>query len=352
MNTSISLKYLVGSIVAAAILAGCSAGPAQSSFAPPATQGASGNPSPPASAVSMSLAMSGKAKVNVQPDHGQSWMSPNAKKQPLLYVSDQTTNDVYVYSFPTGKLMGTLTGFDAPYGQCTDAHGNIFITQFNSSKVTEYAHGGTAPINTLSVSGEYPTGCSIDPKTGNLAVATFINDNYPGGIFVFAHAKGMATEYKAPDMYYYFPPAYDNRGNLYVETEGPTSGGTIVQELPHGSGTFESLYLNVTIHFPSGVQWDGKALDLGDQSFSPSEGSGIYRMQVKGNFATMTSEFLLPGSCGFSDVVQPWVQASKIVAPDAFCGTVGIDSKIGGANQKYLTNTQYPMGATVSTVKL
>jgi hypothetical protein len=257
-----------------------------------------------------------------------------------------------VYSYPGGKLVGTLTGFAAPYGQCTDKSGNVFIAQFDASVVTEYAHGGTNPIKTLDTPGVYPVGCSIDPRTGNLAVANFISDNYPGGILVYAHATGTPKEYSAPGMYYYFPPAYDDRGNLFVEVEGPSSGGTTVVELQRGSGTFKSLYLNVTIHFPGGVQWDGKHVDLVDQSFSASAGSGIYQVKIKGKFGTMTSQFALPGSCGFSDVVQPWVQGSKIVGPDTYCGTVGIDSFPGGENRQYLTNTQYPIGATVSEAKI
>ena len=354
MNTSMTLKYVVGSIAAAAIFAGCSSGGAQSAFAPPAAaqNAAAANLRSPSLANVMAPTMPGKPPMIVQPDHQPSWMSPDAKKQQLLYVSDQKTDDVYVYSYPNGKLMGTLTGFAAPYGQCTDKSGNVFITQFEASDVTEYAHGGTSPTKTLDTPGVNPVGCSVDPKTGNLAVANFISDNYPGGILVFAHATGTPKEYQAPGMYYYFPPAYDDRGNLFVEVEGPSSGGTTAVELPRGSDTFKSLYLNVTIHFPGGVQWDGKHVDLVDQSFSASAGSGIYQVKIKGKFATMTGEFALPGSCGFSDVVQPWVQGSKIVAPDTYCGTVGIDSFPGGENQEYLTGTQYPIGATVSTAKI
>ena len=76
------------------------------------------------------------------------------------------------------------------------------------------------------------------------------------------------------------------------------------------------------------------------------------KSKSKASSRTMTGEFALPGSCGFSDVVQPWVQGSKIVAPDTYCGTVGIDSFPGGENQEYLTGTQYPIGATVSTAKI
>ena len=348
MNSSISVKYVLGSIAAAAFFAGCSAGGGQSAFAPPVAA-AHVNPSSPSSANVMTPGVAGRLPINVQPDHQPSWMSPDAKKQALLYVSDQKTNDVYVYSYPAGKLVGTLTGFATPYGQCTDKSGNVYITQFDASDVTEYAHGGTNPIKTLDIPGQYPPlGCSVDRKTGNLAVATFNS----GGVFVFSHASGTPKDYTAADLYYYYPPAYDNRGNLFVEAEGNSSGGTHVLELPRGSGTFKALFLNVTINFPGGVQWDGKHVDLDDQLYSASGNSGIYQVHVKGKLGTMTGEFALPGSCGHSDIVQPWVQGSKIVAPDTYCGTVGIDDNPGGANLRYLSNTQYPIGATVSEAKI
>jgi hypothetical protein len=355
MNTSISLKYLAGSIAAAAILAGCTAGGAQSGFAPPAP---AQSPAPasvgsPALVNVLTPALPGKAALSVQPDHRRSWMSPDSKKQTLLYVSDQKTDDVYVYSYPAGKLVGTLTGFATPYGQCTDKSGDVFITQFEASEVSEYAHGGTNPIKTLDVpSGQYPMGCSIDPKTGNLAVATYVTGSDPGGISIFHHAAGTPKEYKAPNMYYYYPPAYDDRGNLFVEVEGNSSGGTSLDELPRDGSKLKALYLNVTIHFPGGVAWDGTNLDLDDQLYISSGGSGIYQIQVQGSTGTMTGEFALPGSCGYSDVVQPWVQGSKIIGADTHCGTVGIDTYPGGANQTYLTNTQYPIGATVSKAKI
>ncbi|MGC9993253.1 MAG: hypothetical protein ABSD52_12770 [Candidatus Cybelea sp.] len=355
MNTSISLKYVVGGIAAAAIFAGCSAGGAQSGFAPPASaqSPAASTSGSPSVANILTPALPGKAAPSVQPDHQRSWMSPEGKKQALLYVSDQKTDDVYVYSYPAGTLVGTLTGFDVPYGQCTDKSGDVFIAQFDASDVTEYAHGGTNPIKTLDVpAGQYPTGCSVDPKTGNLVVATFVSGSNPGGISVFRHATGTPKEYQAPNMYYYFPPAYDNRGNLFVEVEADSSGGTSVYELPHNGSKLRALYLNLTIHFPGGVQWDGTNLDVDDQLFSASGGSGIYQVQVQGSIGTMTGEFALPGSCGYSDVVQPWVQGSKIIGADTYCGTVGIDTYPGGANQKYLSGTQYPIGATVSKAKI
>src|SRR5579863_4376250 len=57
----------------------------------------------------------------------RSWVSPAAAGQDLLYVSDDS-GVVYVLTYPAGKLVGTLSGFGGPGGLCSDAKGNVFIT--------------------------------------------------------------------------------------------------------------------------------------------------------------------------------------------------------------------------------
>ncbi len=52
-------------------------------------------------------------------------------------------NDVYVYSYPQGKLTGKLTGFHYPQGLCVDKAGDVFVTNSvdRGKSVFEYAHG-------------------------------------------------------------------------------------------------------------------------------------------------------------------------------------------------------------------
>ncbi|MGA9946057.1 MAG: hypothetical protein WBP75_13570, partial [Candidatus Cybelea sp.] len=139
--------YVLACCVAAAILAGC---------------GGSAPPIAAPGATTQSRAAATHA------DNGGSWMAPDATKQDLLYVSDWGTGDVYAYSYPKRKLQGKLTGL-MPTGLCVDKKGDVFVD--NSREILEYAHGGTSPIATLDDSGSYPTVCSIDRVTGDLAVA-------------------------------------------------------------------------------------------------------------------------------------------------------------------------------------
>src|SRR5581483_4000271 len=119
---------------------------------------------------------------------GKSWMMPNASSQDLLYVTD--FDHVTIYSYPRGKLKGTLTGFGSTVGACADKLGNVFLTNQIPNVVYEYAHGGTKRIATLKTDVT-PVGCAIDSSTGDLAVTGFSK-----GADIFKKATGKPTFYK------------------------------------------------------------------------------------------------------------------------------------------------------------
>jgi hypothetical protein len=75
--------------------------------------------------------------------NGRSWGLPETKSEDLLYVSDDSSSSVNMYSYPKGKLVGSLTGFQFPGSMCPDSEGNVWITNFRGDTIVEYAHGGT-----------------------------------------------------------------------------------------------------------------------------------------------------------------------------------------------------------------
>ena len=93
-------------------------------------------------------------------DRSESWMKPNASKA-LLYFDDDITNDTYVYDYPSGKLVGKLTGFHDPQGMCVDPKGDVYITNPQYGLLFEYAHGGVKPINIYERPGVGLNGCSV-----------------------------------------------------------------------------------------------------------------------------------------------------------------------------------------------
>ncbi|MFY9632862.1 MAG: hypothetical protein WAJ94_14775 [Candidatus Cybelea sp.] len=267
-------RYALPACVAAALVAGC------------ANQQSAGTPS----TVSPSAALAARSAQG-------SWMKPSAKGQSLVYVSSVLSNDVYVYSYSTQQLVGTLTGFTTPYGLCSDKKGNVWIVNDGASQLVEYAHGGTSPLATLSDSGEYPEGCAVDPTTGNLAVTNFYSQSGGGSVAIYAGAKGTATLYTDPSIAQYRFCGYDNEGNLFVD--GATGSSTFAfAELPKGSGTFSDITLNRSVEWPGGVQWDGKYVAVGD-----TDAGVIYRAQPSGSVKATTD---LSGS---SYVNQFWIVA-------------------------------------------
>ena len=150
MSISDLSRYALSTCVAAAMLAGC------------------GGSQPPIGAPG---AMPPSSTIATHAERGGSWMRPEAKSSDLLYVSDQKANKVYMYAYPPGPLIGTLTGFSQPGSPCVDAKSDVFVPDGLNARIVEFAHGGSKPISVLSDSGEVPAGCSVDLTTGDLAVA-------------------------------------------------------------------------------------------------------------------------------------------------------------------------------------
>jgi len=215
---------------------------------------ACGGSQPPIGATPQSRAIATHA------ERGGSWMLPEAKSEPLVYVANGT---VYVYAYGTSKLVGTLAL--APIGdtgyECSDMDGNVFVPVLDGTSKTgvyEYAHGGATPINYLSVPGA--RACAIDPVTGDLAV---IN----GGptIYIFPNASGSPEMYTDNNIYLSTDVAYGNSGNLFIDG-WYHGGGFALIELLASSSEFQDITVQGSEDDANGqnsIEWDGKFLGLG-----------------------------------------------------------------------------------------
>lgn len=234
-------------------------------------------------------------------DLAHSWMAPNAKKEALLYVPDTLTGDVDVYTYPSGKVAGKLTGFNGPQDACVDKAQDVWVTAEFSSKIIEYAHGTTTPLTTLTDTGYLPIDCSVDPTTGNLAVTNYDSTGSPygGTVAIYTSGSGQATLYSdGRQIYNMYYCAYDGSGNLWVDgTQYPTSwpdGEFQYAELANGSGSFTNLTLTPpeTIAWPGGIQWDGTYVEVANLLHS-----AIYRTSG----ATVKSTIRARGARGAVD---------------------------------------------------
>lgn len=276
--------------------------------------------------------------LSTQP--GVSWMAPDAQHSDLLYVSDQDKNALYVFSYPQGKPKGVLAGFNSPTGMCADAAGHIFALNGFGADIVEYAHGGSKPIATLTDTGEYPSGCSVDPTTGNLAVANYKSTaGGAGDIVIYAHAKGTPKKYTDTKIQYFYFCGYDDRGNLFLD--GTANGQFAFAELPEGKTALKGIGVSQAISTPGNVQWDGKHVAVGDQS-NPV----VYQFTVKGSTATKAGSTTLTSSTG---IVQFWIQGANIVGPVSSDESVMFWKYPAGGNPtKTISPLGAPIGAAVS----
>ncbi len=287
----------------------------------------------------MTACAGSQAPITTVPPAGQ---VPRDASSALLYVSDTVSGDVYVFSYPNGKLQQTLTGFTDPAGECVDANGNVFVANTGGNNIVEYAHGGSSPVATLEDTGYFPVGCSIDPTTGDLAVTNFsTTGSAPGDVVIYKKARGRPKRhYVDPSIFQMLLCGYDASGNLFVD--GLTqSNGAVVAELAHGGAKLSDITLDRTIYNPGAVQWDGKHVAVGDQSSNT-----IYRFSVKNGKAKTVGSTQLGGA---SMVFQFWIDGTKVIGPDSGAADVDIwHYPQGGSAIKSIVGVYVPLGATVS----
>ena len=234
-------------------------------------------------------------------ERGGSWMRPEAKSEDLLYVSSETSGDVYVYTYPQGNLVGTLAGLTGvPAGECVDSSGDVFVTAVGqesdpTSTIYEYAHGGTTPIASLNDPG-LANGCAVDPTSGTLAVvnpADYSSSNpYPhhGDVAIYTDAQGTPTMYYSSEFVGFVFCGYDDKGNLYLSASNGEYGNQLqLARLASGSGSFELIDLNAKLYtgflFGSSVQWDGKHMTVSSDHNPQHEAVSVYRLSISGSSA-------------------------------------------------------------------
>lgn len=292
---------------------------------------------------------------------GQSWVLPAAKNDDLIYVSDLIGQVVDIYTYRHHhKLVGEITGFFNPEGLCVDKAGDVYVTNDTSTgehQITEYAHGSTTPIRTLADPDGRANGCSVDPTTGNLAVADFWGPTERiGNVAVYQNATGTPTIYSNSNIYYYYYCGYDESGNLFVdgETEGSVFG---LGELPKGGSTLNFINVNQTIYLPGGVQWDGKYLAVGDQvAVKHNFTSTVYQFAITGSTGTEVNAMVLTGS---SEVAQFWIprvttthDGTRLIgANQTGKDTLIWDYPAGGNPISTITGETDPIGVTVSRAR-
>lgn len=215
----------------------------------------------------------------------RTWMRPQAKSSGLVYVADFEGN-VYVYTFPALTSVGELAGLGAnTLGLCSDTKGHVFIPVQNGGggQVLEFEHGGTTPI--ASLPDEYqPQECSVDPSSGNLAVAN-AESAYAGDVAIYRSLKKPPTLYRDANIIYFWSVGYDDAGNLFAVGEDAQEVRRFAV-LPNGAKGFTDISVNAPLRLSYAVQWDGHYVTIALMPFRQGT-ARIYRLQVTGSSATL-----------------------------------------------------------------
>jgi hypothetical protein len=274
-------------------------------------------------------------------------MLPEAEDEDLMYTTDDS-QEVYVYSYPAGKPVGILSGFQTAEGLCTDEHGHVFVADFNAQDIIEYAHGRTKPIASLSDSGNYPNGCAVDPATGDLAVGGGLRD---GNVAIYANASGSPVVYTDGSDSSLFWCTYDSQSNLFIDPWDQFYGGSIV-ELPAGSSKLVHIYIDSKMNPGGGLQWDGQHVVVENPAEKTKGPSTLYQLDISGSNATIVNTITLAGGRTKHKNKNPrignefWLIGNKVV--DYTRWEAGIWAYPAGGYARKLFQANGGMGLVIS----
>ena len=288
MKTRLLSRYALSSCVAAAMLAGC------------------GGSQPP---IGVPGAMAQTSAVAMHSGRGTSWMSPEAKSEDLLYVTNYS--EVLVFTYPQGKLVGTLKGFVSAVGECVDSKGNVFITNYNPVTVYEYAHGGKKPIAQFPTKKAGTIGCAINPVTGDLAITgqTSYVEIYRGA------QQGKPIVFQDKGMFFGQFCTYDDKGNFFFLGLNPKENQRL-STLPSGASKFVEIKLDSQIQEDAGIQWDGKYLTaLSYVPFSSKGKPELFQFHIINNVRG-TKVGRMPLGAPAAEVLQYYITDGTAVVPN------------------------------------
>jgi len=285
---------------------------------------------------------------------GLSWNLKDAAKHNLLYVSDEGAGTVYFYSYPWGKLEGTLTNLAGPSSVCADDAGHVWVVESQTSEIVEYDHGGSKPVATLQDPGYRPSDCAVNPKTGDLAVANVFeqygSQGSPGNLVLYKKAAGKPQTLTTPDVINYMYVTYDSQGNLFVDGFAAYNDFALA-ELPAGASALTTIKVDQKISSgnTADVKWDGKYLAIGDSSVN-----ALYQIAVRGTRGKRVGKTSLqsvtPGFLGhicFPKITRRTGEAARVIIPNNT--TVGYWAyPSGGRMKRRIARLIFAGGAAVS----
>lgn len=260
---------------------------------------------------------------------GFSAIDPSERRKDLLYSSSIYSCDVYVFTYPRGKLVQTLDacglGFGPAFGLCTAKNGDVFMAMGEGFSIFKFAHGGTAPIAQLEDAALLPVGCSVDERSGDLGVASA-----EGNVAIFKNASGTPQIYSLTNVAEFFFCTFDNRGNLFADGEHNDHSFALA-ELPKGGRVLHEIAVPGSFGSGFALQWDGRHVAVG-----ATQGSNVFtlkRIRLSGSAAKVVGTTTLDAVSNSSVPFQFWIRSGTVIQPENGNAEIGLWSYPGGGKQ-------------------
>lgn len=241
--------------------------------------------------------------ITAQAMNGFSRVPPGTSSEDLIYVASAFSPDVTTsfYTYPGLQYVGSIVGGT---GLCSDKIGDVYVVY--DGGWTEYAHGGTTPIQSYSNSEYNFLHCSVDPVTGKLAVSVQAT-----GVAIFTNASNAPAIFAGPfgDQIYC---AYDRTGDLFVfgSPNGTSSSTPLLEELAYSASALIPISLPRKIRDAEQLQWDGQHIAVAQQ-----RGPSVHRLKfLNGNRAKVVLSSRFHGT-NRGQIGQFWISGTTIVIP-------------------------------------
>ncbi len=284
-------------------------------------------------------------------------LGPAAKgigQRDLLYVSN-ANGTVAVYRYWQHTPVGLLKGFAQPLGECADPAGDVYVSDYRSRVVAEYAHGATKRSRTIHAGAYHPHGCSVDPASGDLAVVNYERASHTAGNVTIYRRGRRPAVYTVSSRDHFTSCAYDDAGDLLVTSRyGATAYATKFYYLARGAKALAPVDLpgpskSWSWPYVSGLAWDG-------QYWVVAANNALYRYTIGGSAQYVGGTAL---SGGYGTIGQVWIyrkgfksNGTQVVAGDDNFSKSAVDywSYPGGGDDihQITKNVDQPFGVAVS----
>jgi hypothetical protein len=246
--------------------------------------------------------------------HVGGWYDPrwrataSSGKAPVLYVSvpDRGTIDVFPGDIRNRhpRMIGQISGLDAPQGIAVDASRNLYVCQRGAGKpVLVFASGSTTPTLQLDTQGKPVTDITVG-RNGDVFVAT--GQPFGGAVLVYRRGATEPSGLIPIGGEAVHSLKSDRDGNLYLVVEvaaaGPVPGMNAIIEMQPVHGGWRELQMGWSpgAPLPWSLGFDRHDALVVFQHTRPASFLGVYPAHAASQTKPVAHNIPMPTLASFS----------------------------------------------------